>query len=442
MNSSPGPAGLLTILLALSVACGGSSTPAPSPNADTSARPVSTEVDKQTRGPTLGAPAHPASSDGAARDNRVAEPAGAGGAGGATCENLDGTEFANLTAPTGEGEGYREAVIVATETEVALASLRHQASTRHYYGQVIVEVQRFTLAGAPIGAPILVKTYEQTRRPNGELTMATDGREFMLCWGEGDQIRCAAIEVGLGKLSLSSGIVGGGNASPVEPHVVHGASGWTLFFGSYGACRAVALRDNATAKLPPVWVPASIAVATNSGFAVVAPILGDNPAPDTSQVFRLGPNLKMLKHTIKVIGTARGIAAFGDTVSVVSDGNETRISPSNQLTVTPFAGSLGNQLTPMLLADSFGNQPVAVAPRKGSLGLAWHSTNEVVAFTEIDPVSHFGATLRVGCAEFFSNVSIAATAEGFLVSTRSLTDRSSTMYPLSRILRVRRIPRP
>jgi hypothetical protein len=150
----------------------------------------------------------------------------------------------------------------------------------------------------------------------------------------------------------------------------------------------------------------------------------------------------MLKHTSKVIGTARGIAAFGDTVSVVSDGNETRISPSNQLTVTPFAGSLGNQLTPMLLADSFGNQPVAVAPRKGSLGLAWHSTNDVVAFTEIDPVSHFGPTLRVGCAEFFSNVSIAATAEGFLVSTRSLTDRSSTMYPLSRILRVRRIPRP
>jgi hypothetical protein len=345
---------------------------------------------------------------------------GSGGSGGAACGALDATEIASLSAPAGQGFG--EAVIAASANEVAVAYTRWSESE-----DVAVEVQRFSLNGAALGAPVLLHGYHVCcgQLANGgfygALSMATDGSRYMMCWAEAQQIGCAALPVGGGDASFSAIDPGQGQLVR-SPHVVHGASGWRVFYSAESPV-AVALDDQAKALGAPVSVPGTLAAATTSGFAVAS--------TEGKGAFRLDSTLKTVSGPLPIDGPIDGIATLGDIVSVVGGSSETRIDPEDHL-------------TPTLLADSNGFHRMAAAPRKVFVGVAWSSTlDPVIRFSAVDSVSHAGPIQRVGCAAGYVVPAIAATDDAFFVAAPSPEGAHEIFYnQVYPTLRVTRLSQP
>ena len=106
---------------------------------------------------------------------------------------------------------------------------------------------------------------------------------------------------------------------------------------------------------------------------------------------------------IQLSSVAEGIAALGDSVSVVGGRSETRIDA---------AGAA----TEVVLASADGSHHMAVAPRNGAVGVVWSSIDEVVRFAAVSAASVPGPVRNVGCAAQVEVPAIAAVPDGFLVA--------------------------
>jgi hypothetical protein len=310
--------------------------------------------------------------------------AGATGMGGAS----GATEIARLTAPTGEGFG--EAVIAAAGNELLVAYTRvNQARDVH------VEAQRFSREkasiGAPIGSPISLHTYNLYTGQmaplengfHGNLSMATDGNRYVLCWGELSQRECAAIPVGAGEAVVASIVPASGDYVYVS-RVVHGAAGWFAFTRSNLTTgnKPVALELGEDASLSqvhqlqtPAVLGGVLATATASGFAVVSTYTSN------SWLTRLGPDLKPTGNSLDLGLVATGIAASGDVVSAVGETAVVRVDESDHLTTSPLGGQ-------SLKRNVF-------AFKDGTFGVTWTESDKTL-LAPIDAANQVGAIEQVG----------------------------------------------
>jgi hypothetical protein len=326
-----------------------------------------------------------------------------GGTGGSTiasapCDNADATDFAELTAP--DGEGFYEAAIAATATEVGLVYSRWIEETR----DILVYFQRFSLDGAALGDPVVLHTYNENAGQYaangfyGRPTIATDGSRFVACWGEAYQVGCAAVTAGSGEASFHL-IVPGNNVSAFAPNVTFGPSGFRVFYlGPAVTPTTVALDQQASPTGLTVTVPvaALMAVATDAGYV--------GGARGSVEAFRLGPDLQPVGDPIELPNVATGIAWLGDAVSVVGGFAETRIDAAGKA-------------KSVILVTGDEPQGMAVAPWKGGAGVVWSSMDRHLRLSVVSPSSEPGPILDVGCSEDQSVPSIAAVPDGLLVAS-------------------------
>lgn len=367
-------------------------------------------------------------SGGADTGSHVAGSGGAGGAGGsggtgtgpsAACEDLDATDFAELTAPPGKGFG--EAALAATDSEVALVYTRWDIEER----DVTVFLQRFTIGGAPLGEPALLHTYNVCcgQLAVGDFyglpSVATDGKRFVTCWGEAFQLGCASVAAGTGEVSFHA-VAPKTNSFSFAPHVTAGPAGFRVFYSDPEVSAAtVALDEQANPIGDSVSVPAAIAVATPAGWAVAS--------PGTVGVSFLDASLQPLGPAVAPPDAVDGIVALGDAVAVVGGHTVTLIDAGGQVSSVP-------------VASEQGSHRMAAAQREGDVGVAWSSSDEILRFSDVAAGIAAGPQRSVGCAMSAVTPAIAAVSDGFLVAAPrpegGLEAFYKTVYPRIRVTHV------
>lgn len=333
--------------------------------------------------------------------------AGVGGAGGAA------SELARLTAP--EGEGFGEAVIAAAGSELLVAYTRLNEAR-----EVQVEVQRFSRAkaslGAALGAPMLLHTYALTAGQlaylsggfHGNLSLATDGDRYMLCWGEQWARGCAAIPVGEGPATVASVVLNEGElAHPSQ--VVHGSAGWFAFTTSSAPVgyAPVALElglDASLQKIHPLELPLQVdrllVTPTPSGFAVVAIAPGLK-----AYLVRFGPDLTPSGQPLALGTRITWLASSGEVVSAVGPEAVVTIDALDQVTTMPLGGQ-----------GLFRN---IVASGNGAFGVTWSSLDQSL-FCTVDAAQQVSEIRQVGQSPkelSFLTPSAAFTDEGFFFAS-------------------------
>ena len=366
-------------------------------------------------------------SGGADTGSHVAGSGGAGGAGGsgtgggpsAACEDLDATDFAELTAPAGKGFG--EAALAATDTEVALVYTRWDIEER----DVTVFLQRFALSGTPLGQPALLHTYDVCcgQLASGDFyglpSVATDGKHFVACWGEAFELGCASVAAGTGAVSFHA-VAPKTNSFSYSPHVTAGPAGFRVFYRDPEVDAAtIALDEQANPIGDTVSVPAWIAAATPTGWAVAS--------PGTVGVSFLDAFLQPLGQPIAPPDAVDGIVALGDAVVIAGGHTLSRIDPGGQVSSLP-------------LAPEQGSRRMAAAQRKGDVGVVWSSSDRVLRFSDVAAGIVAGPERNVGCAMSDVLPAVAAVPDGFLVAAPRPEGGQeafyATAYPQLRITHV------
>lgn len=320
-------------------------------------------------------------------------------------------------------EGINEVAIAVSGDEAMLAYLSWNESR-----DVTVVAQRISLEGAALGPALALRTYNvccgQLAAGDfyGRLSIAADANRYMLCWGEAFLIGCAAVLVGSGDVSTSNIEPPQTNGLMVLPRVVHGASGWRVFYDALDDGLSVALNDDSTPNGEPVVVPALLAAATDSGFAAIS--------QQDKLLYRLGPDLKP-DLPLPIAVAASSVTALGDTLSIVGSGTELRIDPSNAIVETP-------------LFDSALNYRMAVAPMKDSVGVLWADYPDgILRFRAVDAAGQAGPVKSVGCDSSRMLPALAATDGAFLVAWLDPKGSSEGFYTrLHKTIRVTRVKVP
>ncbi len=241
----------------------------------------------------------------------------------------------------------------------------------------------------------------------GGLSIATDGKGFMTCWGEGNKTRCASIPTNGGTIAQSTLLSGDGIIQ--GPHVVPAPSGWVVFYGAH----SVLAIDASTHSIgfPNTMIPATLAAATTSGFAVGSP--EKNTVQRLDRAFQpVGPAIDVAGRDPSAAARLTSIAATDDALSLLQGVVALRIDPQNQIVATPLdVSSIAS-----LVATADG------------VAIAGATFENLVKFRRLDAASHVTVSRTVGCATDDSAPAIAKSGERFIVATLDPDGARSVFY--------------
>jgi hypothetical protein len=134
-----------------------------------------------------------------------------------------------------------------TEGAIAYAEVMDDAG---HYTQARIKLQRLDSAGATRGDAIELGAMASGTLSG--LTLASDGAQYIACWGDADksQISCATVSAGQGSASPALSMAGR------APALVYNAGTWALAFSTPGHLAVVKLTSDGLAAGNPAWFDA------------------------------------------------------------------------------------------------------------------------------------------------------------------------------------------
>lgn len=136
--------------------------------------------------------------------------------------------------------------------------------------RLLIKVQRIDSNGAALGSAVELGAIESSYV--SDLTLASDGNQYVACWAHDSQIACAAAPIGQGSASPGLSLAGG------SPSLAYSSGTWALAYAIPGRLAVVPLSSDGTAAGSPAMfeaggaldVPSLVLLAsTKGGFALV-----------------------------------------------------------------------------------------------------------------------------------------------------------------------------
>jgi len=134
-----------------------------------------------------------------------------------------------------------------TEGAIAYAEVIDSAGS---YTQARIKLQRLDSAGATRGEAVELGAMESGKLSG--LTLASDGAQYIACWGDADnsQISCATVSAGQGSASPALSMAGR------APALVYNAGTWALAHSAPNHLAVVKLTSDGFAAGSPAWFDA------------------------------------------------------------------------------------------------------------------------------------------------------------------------------------------